>query len=48
MVLKDLEIAIIAKDNERKEEKRIRRLIRGLIIKLRLIIVSRKIKLKTK
>jgi hypothetical protein len=48
MVLKDLEITIITKNNERKEEKRIRGLIRGLIIKLRLIIVSRKVKLKTK
>ena len=48
MVLKDLEIVIITKNNERKEEKRIRGLIRWWIIKLRLIIVSRKVKLKTK
>lgn len=48
MVLKDLEIAIIAKDNARKEEEGIRGLIRGCRIKLRLIIVSIKIKLETK
>lgn len=48
MVLKNLEIAIITKDNQGKEEKRIRGWIKWWIIKLGWIIGTRKIKLKTK